>query len=187
MTYEEKYTELHNNFSNAGKRLQKSIDELDEINGFFDKSLFDNYFKAYDVFNYHKNKYDYFNHILKNDPIDPKREFIEHEFMYQYIRDDQIKKGIVWGKLERIPIKTESFDCEISLTNDDQINTIPTYNVYKFPVLNLDHGLECIHYLCKQLMDNSKAEIKLPNRDKFPEVVREKPIYISITIQIRQR
>lgn len=150
MTYEEKYSELHSNYEQAGKRLENALEKISNINGFGDTTDLKDYFNSKKELSYHSKQFENILKYLSDESVNPKSDFIDKEFMYQYIKKDQIDKGTEWLHFDLYPgqsTKGSFYSCDIGLTNDGEIKKDYQYSIYKFPVLNLNHGKECYKYL----------------------------------------
>ncbi|MCF8716475.1 hypothetical protein JM658_16760 [Joostella atrarenae] len=188
MTYEEKYSELYSNYEKAGKRLDNALEKISDINGFGDMNDLDNYFKYQKELSFHSQQFEKLLKYLSSGNVNPKSEFIDKEFMYQFIKKDQIENGTEWKDFDLYPGQSTEggfYSCEIGLTNDGEIKKDYQNSIYKFPVLHLNHGNECYQYLTEKLQYNPDNEINVNELD-FSKVIDEnKTIYVKVKMRTK--
>ncbi|MBO9571916.1 MAG: hypothetical protein J7497_06870, partial [Chitinophagaceae bacterium] len=103
MTYGERYSELYKNVEEAGKALETSLQKISDINGFGDMNDLGNYFQAQNKFAYHSRQFDTLLKYINNGKVDPNSEYMDKEFMYEFIKSDQQKIGTDWDEADLYP------------------------------------------------------------------------------------
>lgn len=181
MTFQEKYSELYKNYEKAGNELEHATKKISDLSGFGDSDELSNYFNSHKKFVYHEKQFQQILNFLKDGNIDPSTEFVDKEYMYEYIKQDQIaKKNWEEGK------ENQFFTCNLGLTNDPEIKKDYQESHYRFPVLNLEHGKECYQYLADRLgTDFKKLEIKISELDFTGILDLNKPIFIKVSMRSR--
>lgn len=173
MTFKEKYSELYSNYEKAGKELETATKELTKTDGFGDVGDISSYFENHRKLSYHERQFHQLLNYLKEGNVKPETEFVEKAFMYEIMKNDQIKKGN-WEDYK----ENQFFVCEVGLTNDSEVINDYQGSIYKFPVLNLNHGKECYAYLCDRL-GSAPSEPPISTFN-FPTVDESKPIFVKV-------
>jgi len=189
MTYQEKYTELFNKYQEATISLTKATDKISDINGFGDRQDVTDYYKAASKYHYAEQNFQKLLQYTVEAKVNPETKYVAREYMYEFIKIDQQKKGIPWGH-DVITPKVKENDikfilCEIGLTNDPQPKKMYPGTEYKFPVLNLEHGKECSDFLSKMIMGPEVEELELQKFREIKIIDEQQPIYVRIELDIR--
>lgn len=177
MTFQEKYSELYSNYEKAGKELEHTTKKLSDTNGFGDINDIASYYSAHKNFGYYENQFQQLLNYVKDGNVNPATEFVEHQFMYEVIKKDQINKKN-WEEDE----ENKFFTCEVGLTNDPEITIDYQSSQYKFPVLNLNHGKECYAYLVDRLGFPSN-EPHVSTFDFSKLIDESQPIFIKVSMR----
>jgi hypothetical protein len=188
MTYREKYNELFIAYEKAVKSLFEATKAISFANGFGDTNELHKYLKAHGEHRFVEREFRQLLKYVTSKNLNPESEYIQGEFMYNYIKDDQRRKGVSWDDHDLIPNAKggiKGFECLIGLTNDGEINGAAQSTEYKFPVVNLEHGKECYTYLT-QMLQNGGGEGFDVNNLKFVNIDGGKQIYIKVMITIWQ-
>jgi hypothetical protein len=188
MTYEEKYNELHSNYEKAGKKSENALEKISDVNGFGDMNDLSDYFKSQKELTYHSQQFENLLKYLSDGKVNTKSEFIDKEFMYQFIKKDQIKSGTEWEDFDLYPGQSTEggfYSCEIGLTNDGEIKKDYQNSIYKFPVLHLNHGKECYKHLIEKLQYNPDEEINVDEFDFSKLIDENKIIYVKIKMRTK--
>ena len=188
MTYQEKYAELYNAYDKATKLLTEATQKIAFTNGFGDIGELSNYFKANREYRFAEREFQKLLNYVTTANLNPSSEYIPQEYMYNFIKKDQQKRGTIWKDEDLIPNTKDGvrgYECLIGLTNDGEINKMIQGTEYKFPVLNLHYGMECYNYLAKMLQYGGGDDFDA-SRLKFTHIDEGKQIFIKVIITIWQ-
>jgi len=116
MTYKEKYSELHLKYEKAGKELETSFKCISEINGFGDVGDIDTYINSQKKFTFYRFQFENLLAYISEGKVDPDSEYIEKEYMYEFIKQDQRQKGVNWDDGDLYPGQSNKngFYCELA-------------------------------------------------------------------------
>jgi len=183
MTYQEKYMELFKSYEQAISDLLKATHKISFPNKVGDLNRLENYLKAHKEYKIIDSSFQQLLNYLSAKTLNSDSEYIECEFMYNSIKEDQKRLGIAWRDEELTPNisrDVKGYECIIKLTNDGEINQLIQGTEYKFPVINLDHGRECYNYLAKMLQYGGDSE------REFVNINENKQVYIKVVITFWQ-
>jgi hypothetical protein len=190
MTYQEKYTELYDKYQKATTDLTQATQKISQYSGFGDKQDLGDYFKAASTYKYAEQNFQKFLNYSVRSKVNPGTEYVPHEFMYEYIKKDQQKKGIPWSDDVVVPEVKEGgitfAAVEVGLTNDPEPKKMYQGTEYKFPVLNLEHGKECFDYLSKMIMGQEAGELDIQQMRDKKIIDEQEAIYVRIELDIRK-
>lgn len=189
MTYQEKYTELYTKYDQAATALTETAQKISQFNGFGDKQDLANYFRAASTYKYAEQHFQEILRYSTEAKVNPDTEYVAHEFMYEFIKKDQQKKGIPWANDVTTPTTKENgitfITGEIGLTNDPELKKMYQGTEYKFPVLNLEHGKESFDYLSKMIINQESEELDLQTFREKKLIDEQQQIYVRIELDIR--
>lgn len=177
MTFQEKYSELYSNYERAGKELENATKKLSETSGFGDTGNIISYYKAHKNFGYQEKRFQELLNYVTDRNINPETEFVDHKFMYEVIKKDQINKKN-WEEDQ----ENQFFTCKVGLTNDPEIKIDYQSSHYKFPVLNLNHGKESYAYLIDRF-GFPPSETHVSTYDFSKHIDESQPIFIKVSMR----
>lgn len=188
MTYQEKYTDLYKKYEDAAKKKAEAIENIAYYDGFGDLHDLSNYFKAVANYQYAEQEFQMLLQYSVDSNVDPAREYVDNEYMYEYIKRDQQKKGIPWEDADVMPdLKKHGLKLisgTVGLTNDPESKKMYPGTEYKFPVLNLEHGKVCQDYLSNMLTgETEKLDLEKLRAKKI--IDEQKPVYVRVELDIR--
>lgn len=184
MTYQEKYEELFKKYDKSIKDLHHATQEISSTNGFGNPGDISNYFKAHTAHRFAEREFQQLLNYVTTKNLNPNSEYLESEYMYNFIKEDQRRRGIPWNDDELAPsVKggLSAYECVISLTNDGEITGTTQATVYKFPVINLHHGKECYNYLSNRLQ-NRDGEVVDVSNSEFPGIDETHQVYVKVAL-----
>jgi hypothetical protein len=186
MTYQEKYEDLFKAYEQTTKDLHDATQRISFTNGFGDTEALGTYFKAHKKYRFAERDFQQLLNYVTTKNLNPNSEYLECDFMYNFIKEDQRKRGVPWKDEELAP-NTQGgvcgYECLIGVTNDGEINRMLQGTEYKFPVINLHHGKECYKYLAKMLQHGGGEEFDANNL-KFTNVDESSQVYVKIVITV---
>jgi hypothetical protein len=186
MTYQEKYEELFKAYDHATKTLNEATQKIAFTNGFGDTGDLGNYFKANREYRFAEREFQKLLQYVTTANLNPASEYVPQEYMYNVIKKDQQKRGTPWDDGDLAPDTKKGvrgYECLIGLTNDGEINRMIQGTEYKFPVLNLHHGMECYNFLAKMLQYGGGEGFDANNL-KFAHINEGSQIFIKVVITI---
>jgi hypothetical protein len=110
------------------------------------------------------------------------------EFILGFIKSDQQKIGTDWDEADLYPGQSKEghfYSCEVGLTNNGIIEEDYQNSIYKFPVLNLNHGKECYAYLSERLQYNPDDNFNIDKLDFSKVLDEDKPIFVKIKMRTK--
>jgi hypothetical protein len=186
MTYKEKYNELFEVYEKATKALHDATKTISFADGFGDTNELKHYLKAHKEHRFIEREFQQLLKYVSSTNLNPESEFIPCEYTYNCIKVDQRKRGVPWEDHELIPNTdggVRAYECLIGLTNDGEVERMAQGTEYKFPVVNLQHGIECYGYLANMLQNGATEGFDV-NGLKFVNVDEKKPLYVKVVITI---
>src|ERR1700749_3715662 len=97
MTYQEKYEELYKEYDTAAKVLNDARQKIAFANGSGDRDELANYFKANAKLRFTEKEFHKLLNYVTTANLDPTTEYVSQEYMYNFIKKDHQKRGILWN------------------------------------------------------------------------------------------
>jgi hypothetical protein len=186
MTYQQKYQELYAAYEKAAQALNEAREKIEDINGFGDGAALSDYLNAHRKYRYAESEFHKLLNYVTTANLNPESEYIAQEYMYEFIKADQRRKGIPWIEAELRPSKesgASGYECNIGLSNNGEIDRMIQGTEYVFPVLNLHHGKECYTYLSKMLQDGGGEDFDV-NKLTFDRINENQQVYVKVRITV---